>query len=152
MEDRLFFPLFFDLSDKRALVVGGGKIAARRTKALLPFVGHLTVVTKEASDELRALSDAGEIELLERPFAPEDLEGMFLAVCATGDETVDETVWRLCRERGVLVNIASDKDKCDFYFPGVARRGSVVAGVTAGGTNHSLAREVTEKIRKMLEE
>ena len=61
MEDRLFFPLFFDLSDKRALVVGGGKIAARRTKALLPFVGHLTVVTKEASDELRALSDAGEI-------------------------------------------------------------------------------------------
>ena len=77
---------------------------------------------------------------------------MFLAVCATGDETVDDTVWRLCRERGVLVNIASDKDKCDFYFPGVARRGSVVAGVTAGGTNHSLAREVTEKIRKMLEE
>ena len=147
MEERLFFPLFFDLSEKNALVVGGGRIAARRAKALLPFVGTLTVVAKEPSDELRALSAAGELALRERPFAPEDLDGMFLAVCATGDEAVDEQVWRMCRERGVLVNIASDKDKCDFYFPGVARRGSVVAGVTAGGTDHSLARAVTEKIR-----
>ena len=152
MDDKLFFPLFFDLSDKRALIVGGGKIAARRAKALLPFVGRLIVVAMEPSDERWVLSAAGEIELLERSFAPKDLEGIFLVVCATGDEAVDETVRRLCRERGVFVNIASDKEKCDFYFPGVARKGSVVVGVTAGGTDHKKARETTERIRSLLEE
>ena len=151
MGERLYFPLFFDLSEKRALVVGGGRIAARRVNTLLPFVGRITVVAPEAAPELRALAAEGRLTLLERPFDDADLEGAQLVLCATGDEALDERVWRLCRERGILVNIASDKDKCDFYVPGVARSGSLVAGVTAGGTDHTKARETTEKIRKLLE-
>lgn len=152
MKDPLRFPLFFDLSDKSALVVGGGRIAARRIQTLLPFVGRLTVVAPACVPEVRALADEGKLTLRERPFEPADLDGVHLAVCAANDEAVDESVWRLCRERGLLVNIASDKDKCDFYFPGIARKENVVVGVTAGGQDHRQAREVTEKIRKMLEE
>jgi len=152
MKDPLRFPLFFDLSDKSALVVGGGRIAARRIQTLLPFVGRMTVVAPASVPEVRALADEGKLTLRERAFEPADLDGAFLVLCAANDEAVDESVWRLCRERGLLVNIASDKDKCDFYFPGIARKENVVVGVTAGGKDHRQAREVTEKIRKMLEE
>ena len=152
MEDRLYFPLFFDLSEKTVLVVGGGKIAARRVKTLLPFAGHIRVAAPACTDELRALAGEGAVIWRKRPFAPEDLNGAAIVLCATGDETVDTEVWRLCRERGIPVNIASDKEKCDFYFPGIARKDNVVAGVTAGGTDHKKARETTERIRSLLEE
>lgn len=152
MEDRLFFPLFVDLSEKTVLVVGGGKIASRRTETLLPFAGHITVTAPETTQTIADLAEAGRIELRRRAFADTDIEEADIVLCATGDEAADRHVFTLCRERGVLVNLASDREKCDFYFPGIARRGSVVVGVTAGGTDHRAARETTEAIRRLLSE
>ena len=50
------------------------------------------------------------------------------------------------------MNVCSDRRKCDFYFPGIVARDNVVIGVTAGGTDHRKAREVREKIERLLEE
>ena len=152
MEEKLWFPLFFDLSDRTVLVVGGGPIAARRVKTLLPFTGRVVVTAPECTDELTALADAGKIERRARRFEPADLDGASLVLCATGDAVADGGIRALCAGRGIPVNVASDRDLCDFYFPGIARKGSVVVGVTAGGTDHALARETTEKIRELLED
>ena len=46
------FPLFVDLTEKKILVVGAGKIASRRVKTLLPFAGEITVEAPEAAEEL----------------------------------------------------------------------------------------------------
>ena len=150
MEDRLWFPLFVDLSDRTVLVVGGGPIAARRVKTLLPFAGRVVVAAPECVDELAALAAEGKIEHRPRRFEASDLDGAAIVLCATGDAAADGEVRTLCTERGIPANIASDKDQCDFYFPGVARKGPLVAGVTAGGTDHKKARELTEKIRELL--
>ena len=48
MGEKLFFPLFFDLSEKTVLVAGGGPVAERRVKALLPFAGHIIVTAPNA--------------------------------------------------------------------------------------------------------
>ena len=53
---------------------------------------------------------------------------------------------------GIPVNCSDDRTRCDFYFPGIAEGGGVTAGVTVGGTDHRLAREATERIRKCLAE
>ena len=151
MGDRLWFPLFVDLSDRTVLVVGGGPIAARRVKTLLPFAGQIVVTAPECTDELAALAAEGKIEHRPRRFEPSDLDAAAIVLCATGDAAADAGVRALCTERGIPANIASDKDKCDFYFPGIARKGSVVVGVTAGGTDHKKARETAEKIRELLE-
>ena len=150
MGGKLFFPLFFDLSEKTVLVAGGGPIAERRVKALLPFAGHIIVTAPECTDALARLAAEGKIERRARRFEPADLDGAALVLAATGDTGADGEIRRLCSERGILATIASDNDQCDFYFPGVARKGPLVAGVTAGGTDHKKARELTEKIRELL--
>ena len=150
MGEKLFFPLFFDLSEKTVLVAGGGPIAERRVKALLPFAGHIIVTAPECTDALAQLAGEGKIERRVRRLEPADLDGAALALAATGDAGADGEIRRLCSGRGILANIASDKDQCDFYFPGVARKGPLVAGVTAGGMDHKKARELTEKIRELL--
>ena len=58
MGEKLFFPLFFDLSEKTVLVAGGGPIAERRVKALLPFAGHIIVTAPECTDALARLAGA----------------------------------------------------------------------------------------------
>lgn len=150
MNDRLYFPLFVDMSGKRVLVAGAGAIARRRIESLLPFGPHITVVAPEAVSEVADLAKAGRLLWLSRVFQEADLDEADLVLAAAGDAAVDAQVAAACRKRHIPVNTASDRGLCDFYFPGIARRDNLVVGVTASGTDHRAARETTEAIRELL--
>jgi len=148
----LRFPLFLDLTHKRVTVIGGGKIAARRTLTLLDFVLRITLIAPKIHPDLESLALEDRIEVKMREFQPDDLAEADLVITATGVTPVDDLVWQLCRERSIPVNVSADQSKCDFFFPGIARKGNLVAGVTAGGTDHGLAKRATESIRELLED
>lgn len=143
--DKPFFPMFVDLSASRALVVGAGRIAARRVGTLRRFCGDITVVAPEIGPGFEGAA------VVKRDFLPGDLEGMDLVLACTDDGDLNAEIARLCRDRGIPVNVSSDRALCDFYFPGVAVRGDVVAGVTASGADHRLARRATQAVRETLD-
>ena len=51
----LYFPMYVDLSSKRVLFIGGGKIAARRIATILDFAGSVTVVAPEVEPVIKML-------------------------------------------------------------------------------------------------
>ena len=147
-----YFPLFVDLSEKKLLVVGTGAIARRRILTLEQFVPRLRVIAPETDPALDPLEAAGKLEILRRPYAPGDAAGADLVLAATGDPAVNAAVGEECRRLGIPVNLSSDRHGSDFYFPGIARQGHLVVGVTASGRDHAAARRVTEQARGMLAE
>lgn len=147
-----YFPMFVDLSKKRVYVVGAGTIAKRRIRSLCEFVDCVTVIAPEVNPELNKMEKAEKIKILRKKYESSDIYDAELVIAATNDHKINEDIFRVCRERGILVNVCSDKDKCDFYFPGLITREDVVVGVTANGANHKRAKNVTEQIREMLEE
>ena len=64
-----YYPLLFQLESRRCLVVGGGRVALRRCKALLSAGARVDVIATEVSDELRALLRDGNGELVEQAYA-----------------------------------------------------------------------------------
>lgn len=154
MGEKLFFPLFVDLTEKEVLIVGAGKIATRRAKTLLPFAGKIRVIAPEVSQEMADLAAFAEgvLEIVQRPFAPSDLDGAGLVLAVTNEKELNTKIGTLAREKNIPVNVSHEKELCDFYFPGVVRKEDVVIGVTASGSDHALARSMTEKIREMMEE
>ena len=131
-KDKPYFPLFVDLSDRDILFAGGGRIAARRIGALQPFAEHITVVSPEAEDSVQKLAEEGSITWICRNFEAEIAD--------------------LCRQRQITVNASSDKELCDFYFPGIVRQGETVIGINASGRDHRKARRVRERIQELLTE
>lgn len=146
----LYFPMFMDLSEKNVLFVGAGHVNTGRIKTMLDFVGSITVVSPEADASIIALDDEGRIVLRRRRFDERDLDGADIVITATGHAGTDVRIAGMCRRRGILVNAASDKTLCDFYFPGIARRDPLVVGVTASGEDHSLAAKASAYFRKIL--
>ena len=142
-----YFPLFVDLSEKKVYVIGAGTIAKRRIRSLIDFTDHLTVVAPEVNPELNTLEQEGRIAILRKKFELKDIVDADLVIAATNDHTLNN-----CIGENILVNVCNDKQKCDFYFPGLAMTDQVVVGVTANGTNHKMAKKVVEKIREMLGE
>ena len=146
----LYFPLFMDLSEKNVLFVGAGRVNTGRIKTMLDFAGSITVVSPEADASIKALDDEGRIILRRRRFDERDLDGMDIVITSTGHAGTDVRIAGMCRRRGILVNAASDKTLCDFYFPGIARKDPLVVGVTASGEDHSLAAKASAYFRKLL--
>ena len=142
MKNKPYFPMFVDLSDKKIVVVGGGNIATRRVKTLLSFTRNITVVAPQMTAELLELGKTGKIEALLRPVKRQDFEFAYMVIAATNDWKVNEQVDRVCKEEGIYVNVADDKEKCDFYFPGVYMENELVVGITASGMDHKKARRV----------
>ena len=60
-----YFPLFINLKEKEILVFGGGVIATRRVKALLPYEAVIKVVAPEISEELKQLAEENQSLILE---------------------------------------------------------------------------------------
>lgn len=147
-----YFPLFVDLSEKKVFVIGAGTIAKRRIRSLIDFTDCLTVVAPEVNPELNSLEQEKKIMILRKKFDLQDITDADLVIAATNDHTLNNDIYEFCRENNIMVNVCNDKEKCDFYFPGLAMKENVVVGVTANGTNHKMARKAVEKIREMLEE
>ena len=55
---------------------------------------RLRVIAPEAKAEVRKLAGEGKIELVERKFKLEDLDGNFIVIAATDDPEVNATVYR----------------------------------------------------------
>ena len=147
-----YFPLFVNLEGKKVCIFGAGDVAARRILALLEFGCELSVIAPEAVPRVENLAGEGRLVWEKSPYRPGMVKEAALVLAATDSRTVNEELWRECRELKIPVNVSSDRRLCDFYFPGLAVKEDVVAGVTAGGRDHKLARKVTERIREVLQE
>lgn len=146
-----YFPLFINIKEKKILVFGGGNIATRRIKAMLPYGACIRIIAPEISEELQQLAEQnGNLILDYRKYKLSELQKPDFVLAATNDEKVNQTIFRECRHKGILVNVASNRELCDFYFPGVVQQGDITVGITANGKNHKKAAEVTEQIRKLL--
>ena len=145
-----YFPMFIDLTEKKVVVAGAGTIAKRRIRSLLNFTNHLTVNAPEVNKELKSLEAEGLLTILKRKCEMEDFYSADLVIAATNDAQINNAIYDTCRKQGILVNVCSNKQKCDFYFPGIAMKDQVVVGITASGKDHKRAKALVEQIRNIL--
>lgn len=145
-----YFPMFVDISDKKVIVVGAGTIAKRRIRTLMEFTDHLEVIAPEVNKELLDLQEEGRITIRKKKYEREDIFDAAMVIAATNDSKINNDIYSACKCLGILVNVCSDKNKCDFYFPGIAQKENVVIAVTASGKDHKLARRLVERVRELL--
>lgn len=125
-----YFPMFVNLQGASVLVIGGGRVALRKTRSLLPFGPKIRVVAPAIAPEFEDLL----VTLEHRPFSPEDLlESPAMVICASGEEGVNRQAALLCRERNIPVNDASQPEEGSFLFPAIAAKGNMTVGICAGG-------------------
>ena len=142
-----YFPLFLELEGLPCLVVGGGRVAAGKVKALVKAGAKVTVVGRVPVKELRRFARQGKVAWRRRLFRPGDLKGVRLVVAATDDQPVNERVSRLARRRGIPVNVVDQPALCSFIFPAVIRRGKLALAVSTGGASPALAKWIRKDLQ-----
>jgi siroheme synthase-like protein len=133
------YPVNLLVAGRRCVVVGAGRIAARKIDALLAAGADVHVVAPELGPDVRDWHAAGRLHADVRPFRPADLDGAWLATAATPDPAVNQAVYEAGEARRVFVNAADDPDHCSFTLMSVVRQGDLVVTIGTGGRSPALA-------------
>lgn len=145
-----YFPFFVDIGGKNGLIAGGGRVALHKLQKLLPYEAKLKIVAPEVSEAMEQTALENDICVIKRAFEPSDLNEMFFVIAASDDAKVNAEIGRLCRERGILVNVVDDKEACSFLFPSLVKEGNLSIGISTEGTSPEVAAELRSRVVSMI--
>lgn len=146
----MFYPLFLDLQDRRVLVVGGGTIAERKVESLLEAGAAVILVAPVITSSLKDLAGSSALQLRQRKFIEDDLDGVFLVISATNDPTAQEQIAAAARLRNILINTVDLPKLCDFIVPSIVRKGDIVVAISTAGRSPSLAAALRAKVESVI--
>lgn len=119
------FPIVLDVSGRRCLVLGLGR---------------------EADEKSRALEECGARVERRETYEPGLLNGYFLVVAALEDRSHNAAIFEEGERAGVLVNCLDDPPHCRFIFPSLLRRGGLSASFSTGGACPALAVRLKQRL------
>ncbi len=146
------FPLFADLRGRTVLVVGGGAVAARKVEALAGTGARIVVGAPVLDAALATRVASGEVEYRAGRFAPDWLDGVWLAIAATDDPDANRAVAEAGDARRVWVNVVDDAALARVHLPARVERGPLQIAISSGGGAPMLARLVRERLEAQFDD
>ena len=141
-------PLFLDIKDKPCLVVGGGKVAARKLKMLCKAEASITVIAPSLSSDVKELCDKHSLTTHLRNFSDSDIDSQSLIIAATNNNELNNHISDLAKQQNIFVNVSNDFKQGDVVLPSVIDRDPIQIAVTTGGASPVLARILRRNLEK----
>lgn len=131
-----------DVTDRPAVVIGGGEEAVARVDALLHGAARITVITPSPHPAIIEHAAAGRLHLEERGYEVGDVTGAFVAYVTREDDTDVHATWAEAEANNVLLSTLDDILRCHFATPSVMRRGDLAISIATAGRAPALAKRL----------
>lgn len=143
-----YYPICLDITDRHCIIIGGGKVAARKAQGLLDHQARVTMISPELGKESAALHAENLLTWLDRPYREGDLNGAFLVIAATDDPEVQERIHAEAEQHNILLNVADVPKWCNFILPATVRRGDLSLAISTGGKSPALAKRMRQRMEE----
>lgn len=144
-----YFPIFTQIEGKRCLIIGGGKVAARKVRTLLQYGANIVVVAEKVCEEIKKiLPEENLLESRKKAFFEKEIHKAFLVIAATSNREENHYIAELCHDCNVLVNVADSEEESSFIFPSIVRKGDISIGINSGTGSPTVSKQIRKQIEK----
>jgi precorrin-2 dehydrogenase / sirohydrochlorin ferrochelatase len=141
-----YYPIFLEMSGRKAVVVGGGPVAQRKIETLLEHGADVYVISRDLMPGLTERVKKGDINLLSDAFDEGQIEGAFIVIAATNDKALNQRISEAAKRRNILVNAVDQPEDCSFIVPSMIKRGGLMIAVSTSGKSPALAKRIREAL------
>ena len=146
----------FKLDGKTVIVVGGGLEGYRKTRSFIDSGAKIVVVSEEFSSGIKTLAEQKKVTLLKAEV--KDAQAFFSSLnpkpdvflAVTNDPKLNAELVKVAKAAGCLVYSVDNPALSDFILPAVAKIGDVKIAVSTSGKSPAMARELRQRIEKMV--
>ena len=154
MERNNLYPIFLKTELLEALIVGGGYVALEKLSFLLKSSPNskVTMVAPFFREETQELAHKFGIQMIPSNYHTSCLENKHMVIAATDIFAVNCKVYKDCKEKNILVNVADNPPFCDFYMGGIVTKGNVKIAISTNGKSPTTAKRLRQFFEDVLPE
>jgi siroheme synthase-like protein len=143
-----FLPISINITDKKILLIGGGRIASHKIGFLEQFTSNIEVVALEVIGAIKSKGYAYK----EKPYEKSDLKGAFLVYACTNITELNQRVKADAESLGILTNVVDNPKLCDFVSPAIYKHDHITISVGSNAQEVHRSIAVRNKIKELLEQ
>jgi precorrin-2 dehydrogenase/sirohydrochlorin ferrochelatase len=144
------YPIYLELEDTHAVVIGAGSVAARKAKTLVATGANVKVVARNIEPVFKELCEGLPIEIIQGDYSKEHLQDAFLVIAATNDNTLNTQIFEDCQALKTLCNVVDVPPLCNFYVPAVIQRGDLQIAISTNGKCPAYAGHLRRKFQELI--
>lgn len=141
------YPIMLDLSKKKIVVIGGGRIARHKIKKIIQSGGRPIVIAPSILPEIKQLS---EVTCIEEKYHARFLEGAHLIFACTNVAAVNQQVAEEAADFQ-WVNQCGDKHQSDFFNMATLADLPFWVGASSEGKSPKILKQYAQSLRSCLE-
>ncbi|HKX20076.1 MAG TPA: bifunctional precorrin-2 dehydrogenase/sirohydrochlorin ferrochelatase [Nitrososphaeraceae archaeon] len=144
-----------NLTNKKAIVIGGGTEGLRKVHGLLDQGCEITMITNRLNKDIKKLSDDGKLRLIKRRIKNasilNEFSDIFLILAATDNKELNKKLVERGRSIGSFVYAADDPIISDFSYTSLVNiEGLIQVAISTSGKSPIMARKIRMKVEKMV--
>lgn len=148
------YPIFLKTKNLKVLIIGGGFVAEEKLTFLLKSSpdAEVTMVSPMFREGTVALSKTGNVTLIKKKYSRRFLKGNHMVIATTDIPEVNVKVYKHCRKKDKLVNVADNPPYCDFYMGGIVTKGNVKVAISTNGQSPTTAKRLRQFFEDVIPE
>jgi siroheme synthase-like protein len=145
-EDMNFLPISINVTNKKILLIGGGKVATHKATIIARFItDNVTVISPDFTSEIRQLP----FTFIQKNYDKNDLKDFFLVYVCTGDHELNRQIKTDAEELGILTSVCDAPLLCDFVSPAIFKQEHLTIAVSSNAQNVYQSIAVRDRIAKL---
>ncbi|PKV49629.1 precorrin-2 dehydrogenase/sirohydrochlorin ferrochelatase [Aquimarina sp. MAR_2010_214] len=148
------YPVFLKAANLEILIVGGGNVAEEKLTFLLKSSpdAKVTIVSPMYREGTMKLVNKFGIEMIHKKYHKRFLKGKHIVIATTDVPKVNMQVYKDCRKRSILVNVADNPPYCDFYMGAIVTKGNVKVAISTNGKSPTTAKRLRQFFEEVIPE
>ncbi len=144
-----FYPIFISLEGKKCLIIGGGEVAFRKIKNIMPYSPVITVISPHIIPKIFDLADEKKISVINREIHDDDIREYDIIFAATNNPSVNHRISEIAGRLKIPINAVDDPQNCSFIIPAVVKRGLLTIAVSTDGAFPTLSKKIKSDLEKI---
>lgn len=153
MEKNQLYPVFLKVTALETLIVGGGNVALEKLTFILKSSPDavVTLVSPMFREETITKAEEGaNVTMVTSVYKRKFLKGKHIVISTTDLPKVNLKVYKDCKKRSILVNLADNPPYCDFYMGGIVTKGNIKIGISTNGKSPTMAKRLRQFFESVL--